>query len=210
MASAHSLRCFVRPSVPFAARIHPIILATACFSTSSSLAASAPPAIKSRRDLPQKQKKSYKKRANVAPVRKPNPGERKAFRKRIQLSNNSALPVDGLEMLEAGTMAREESAGKMFGIPDEVVDQLRSLEAFKTTQSWNLFRRPHVLVRKETVDLMRKLEESSESKKAVRCVLTGSKLSGKSMTLLQSMSYALQNGWVVLHIPEGTLNAYCR
>lgn len=202
MASANSLRCLMRPTIPRAPRIQPVLLAP--FSTSSSLlAVSAPPAIKSRRDLPQKVKKSYKKRANVAPVRKPQPGERKAFRKRIQLSNNSALPVQGLGTLDAKNMAQDSSVGKVFAVPDPVVDHLRALEAFKTTQSWNLFRKPHVLLRKETVELMKKLELSAKEKKALKCVLTGSKLSGKSMTMLQAMAYALLNNWVVFHIPEG-------
>lgn len=100
-------------------------------------------------------------------------------------------------------MTLDESAGKVFAIPDNVVDHLRALEAFKTTQSWNLFRRPHVLLRKETVELMKRLEASAEKKEALKCVLTGSKLSGKSMTMLQAMAYALLNNWVVLHIPEG-------
>ncbi|UKZ77444.1 hypothetical protein TrVFT333_005165 [Trichoderma virens FT-333] len=162
-----------------------------------------PPAVKSRKDLPKKTKKTYKKKQNIVPVKKPGPGERKAFRKRIQLSNNSALPVTGIESLEAQTMAREESGGKMFAVPDQVVDQLRALEAFKTTQTWNLFRKPHVLVRKETVELMSKLDASVEKKEAFKCVLTGSRLSGKSLTLLQAMSHALLNEWVVIHIPEG-------
>lgn len=194
-----SLRTLVRPAIPVAPRIQPII---AAFSTTSFLAA-GPPAVKSRKDLPKKTKKTYKKKQNIVPVKKPGPGERKAFRKRIQLSNNSALPVTGIESLEAATMARAESGGKMFAVPDQVVDQLRALEAFKTTQTWNLFRKPHVLVRKETVELMSKLEASVEKKEAFKCVLTGSALSGKSLTLLQAMSYALLNEWVVIHIPEG-------
>ncbi|RSM13481.1 hypothetical protein CDV31_005901 [Fusarium ambrosium] len=205
MASAHSLRCLVRPAaIPRAPRIQPILLSAAPFSTTSAVqAAAAPPPIKSRRDLPSKPKKVYKKKANIVPVRKPNPGERKAFRKRIQLSNNSALPVEGLGSLDPKNMTLDESAGKVFAIPDNVVDHLRALEAFKTTQSWNLFRRPHVLLRKETVELMKRLEASVEKKEALKCVLTGSKLSGKSMTMLQAMAYALLNNWVVFHIPEG-------
>jgi small subunit ribosomal protein S29 len=197
-----SLRSLVRPSLPVAPRIQPIIIAA--FSTTSLVSAAAPPAIKNRKDLPKKTKKTYKKKQNIVPVKKPAPGERKAFRKRIQLSNNSALPVAGLDALEAQTMARAESSGRMFAVPDEVVDQLRALEAFKSTQTWNLFRKPHVLVRKETVELMGRLEASLEKKEAFKCVLTGSRLSGKSLMLLQAMSYALLNEWVVIHIPEGT------
>ncbi|EHK15677.1 uncharacterized protein TRIVIDRAFT_39096 [Trichoderma virens Gv29-8] len=161
-----SLRTLVRPAIPVAPRIQPLI---AAFSTTSLLAA-GPPAVKSRKDLPKKTKKTYKKKQNIVPVKKPGPGERKAFRKRIQLSNNSALPVTGIESLEAQTMAREESGGKMFAVPDQVVDQLRALEAFKTTQTWNLFRKPHVLVRKETVELMSKLDASVEKKEAFKCL----------------------------------------
>ncbi|KAH7170686.1 putative ribosomal protein DAP3 [Dactylonectria macrodidyma] len=212
MASANSLRCLVRPAM--APRIRPIVMlaatsnsgsasSSASFSTTATLAAAAPPPIKSRRDLPGKQKKAVKKRVNIVPVRKPNPGERKAFRKRIQLSNNSALAVEGLDALAADNMALDESAGKVFSVPDHVVDQLRAIEAFKTTQSWNLFRRPHVLLRKETVELMKRLEASVDKKESLKCVLTGSRLSGKSITLLQAMSYALLNNWVVFHIPEG-------
>lgn len=200
MASANSLRCLVRPSLPVASRIQPIFLAA--FSTSSSVHAAAP-AAKSRRDLPAKMKKTYKKKANIVPVRKPGPGERKAFRKRIQLSNNSALPVEGLETLDGDNMRFNLSAGKVFAIPDAVVDQLRALEAFKTNQSWNLFRKPHVLMRRGTVKLMKKLKESAESKEALKCVITGSKLSGKSIATIQAMSYAFLNNWVVVHVPEG-------
>lgn len=204
-SAASSLRNLVRPSIPIAPRIHPVIPSrVAFFSATSFRAAAPPPTIKSRRDLPKKAKRTFKKKTNVVAVKKPSPGERKAFRKRIQLSNNSALPVQNIDELTSGAMVNSESKGKMFALPDKVVDQLRALEAFKATQTWNLFRRPHFLVRDETVELVRKLEESLETKEALRCVLTGSKLSGKSLALLQSMSYALMNDWVVVHIPEGT------
>ncbi|UNI14554.1 hypothetical protein JDV02_001172 [Purpureocillium takamizusanense] len=203
MASANALRSLVRPSIPVSRRIYPIVLAGASFSTGSTLSAAAPPPIKNRRDLPKKTKKTYKKNANIVAVKKPNPGERRAFRKRIQLSNNSALPVQGLDELSAETMVEDASKGKIFAIPDQVVDQLRTLEAFKTTQTWNLFRRPHFLVRQETVELMSRLRDSKTNKEALKCVLTGSRLSGKSMAILQAMSHALLDGWVVIHIPEG-------
>ncbi|ODA82953.1 hypothetical protein RJ55_01462 [Drechmeria coniospora] len=204
MASANALRNLMRPSVTvMTARIHPAMFAVASFSTSPALAAAPPPTIKSRRDLPKKTKKTYKKKSNVVPVKKPSPGERKAFRQRIQLSNNSALPVQGLGELAPETMASAENKGKLFTIPDQVVDQLRTLEAFKPTQSWNLFRRPHFLVREETAQLIGRLESARKGKESLTCVLTGSRLSGKSLTLLQAMAHALLNGWVVIHVPEG-------
>ncbi|KAH7328749.1 mitochondrial ribosomal death-associated protein 3-domain-containing protein [Stachybotrys elegans] len=209
MASAQSLRCLVRPTRPIAAPRIPSSFATtstavAAFSTTSAASAVNPPAIKSRSSLSGPAKKNYKKGV-AAPVnvKKPGPGERKAFRKRIQLSNNSALPVSGLAVLEAGTMLREDMAGQVVGIPNDVVDQLRTLQAFKPTQSWGLFRQPHMLVRRKTVEVMNRLREASDKKTALKMVLTGSRLSGKSVMLLKTMSYALQNGWVAIHIPEG-------
>ncbi|KAG5917514.1 hypothetical protein E4U42_007210 [Claviceps africana] len=207
-SAASSLRTLVRPSVLSSApRLVPILLVprppAARFSTSPLLAAEPPPSIKSRRDLPRRVKKAFKKRVNIVPVKKPAPGERKAFRKRIQLSNNSALPVEGVDELGPATLADDASAGTMVAIPDGVVDQLRALEAFKTTQTWSLFRRPHFLVRSETVELVRRMAGSVDDKVACKCVLRGTKLSGKSLTLLQAMAYGLMNGWVVVHIPEG-------
>lgn len=196
----------MRPSIPVASRIQPIILSTAPFSTTSSAAAAASAPVKNRRDLlsaNRSVKKTYKKKSSIVAVKKPNPGERKAFRKRIQLSNNSALPVPGRTVLEADTLVDPKNACTMVALPDKIVDQLRALEAFKTTQSWGLFRRPHFLVREETITLMKKLEEASKSKTGLKCVLTGSRNSGKSMALLQAMSHALVNNWVVIHIPEG-------
>lgn len=192
---------------PVTRRFQVVILPRAPFSTTTvaAAAASAPPAIKSRRDLPKKVKKSYKKKTNAVAVKKPNPGERKAFRKRIQLSNNSALPVSGTDDLGPDTLTKAESRESMVALPDQVVDQLRALEAFKTTQTWGLFRRPHFLVRGETVELVGKIQSAAAEKKAFKGVLVGSKLSGKSVAMLQAMAHALMNGWVVLHIPEGKL-----
>ncbi|KFA62551.1 hypothetical protein S40285_05696 [Stachybotrys chlorohalonatus IBT 40285] len=200
MASTNSLRCLGRPRISIAPRIQPYFAATVPFTTSTALNAKTPALVKAQ---PKPQKKSYKKGGAAVSVKKPQPGERKAFRKRIQLSNNSALPVTSSQMLEADTLSNPENAGKVVALPDALVDQLRALEAFKHTQSWGLFRRPHVLVRDETLRLMKKLQESAEKKEGLKAVITGSKLSGKSTMLLQAMSYALQNDWVAIHLPEG-------
>lgn len=152
-----------------------------------------------------KQKANFKKKKGQqqsSSGRKPNTGERKAFRKRVQLSNNSAIEVKGTEPLTAAAMADAASAGRLFAIPDALVDQLRTLQAFKPTQSWGLFRKPHVLLRAELVELMAKLKVSAEGKEAARVIVRGSRLSGKSLALLQAMSYALLNNWVVINIPE--------
>jgi small subunit ribosomal protein S29 len=195
-----SLRCLARPALPSAHRT--TLPSTAAFSTTQLQAALPPPPVRIRKNRPQNTTRKAKKNIPAKPTKKPAPGERRAFRKRIQLSNNSALVVPGLADLQAENMVREDSVGKMFGLPDPLIDQLRLLEAFKTTQPWGLFRRPHVLLRSETVRLMKSMEDAAKTKKALRSVLTGSRLTGKSMTVLQAMSYALLNKWVVIHIPE--------
>ena len=145
-----------------------------------------------------------KKKKVLTTVKPPAPGERKAFRKRIQLSNNSALEVPGMPALEADTMQKVENAGKMFALPPDIQDRLRLLEAFKSSQMWNLFRSPHLLLRKDIVEIIRLLESSVTEKKGATVVITGDKLSGKSIAVLQAVTYALLNNWVVINIPEGS------
>lgn len=184
-----------------ASAVAPSSAAAAPFSTTVASLAKGKGAPAKSVQVPKKSGPPAAKAASAG--KKPAPGERKAMRKRIQLSNNNALEVAGLETLEAGTMADAANAGRMWAIPDAVQDRLRVLEAFKTTQTWSLFRKPHVLLRREVVDLVSRLAASVESKKAERIVLTGNKLSGKSIALLQAQTYALLNDWVVINIPEG-------
>jgi small subunit ribosomal protein S29 len=135
--------------------------------------------------------------------RPPLPGERKAYRKRITLSNDNAIPVPWLTDLSPADMAAAENTARVFALPEEVQDQLRADEAFKTTQCWGMFRKPAVLVRKETVDLVNQMQDSAENKKTLRLVVTGEKVAGKSMMLLQAMAHAHLNNWIVIHLPEG-------
>ena len=197
MASANSMRSLMRPTTHISPRVPVAVVPSmaAAFSTTTVLSAGA---------IRQAKTQVPKKKKVVVHVRKPNPGERKAFRKRIQLSNNSALEVKGLSTLEPSTMAVESSAGQMFALPSDIQDRLRVLEAFKHSQTWNLFRKPHLLVRKEAVELVSKLEASAKDKKALHMVLTGGRLTGKTIALLQAMTYGLMNDWVVINIPDGT------
>jgi small subunit ribosomal protein S29 len=205
-------------------------------------------------------KKLYRARGAVLKTalkgKKPAPGDRRNFRKRIVLSNNSALAVPGLPELGPETMlkpparrmTRQEAvaagliaeggsdptatapttslaaqvagdapaawadgevrdviqiARGMVALPGPLVDKLRLLEAFKSSQSWGLFRRPHFLVRDETVELAQSLANAARDKTALRLVIEGRAATGKSMLLLQAISHALLNDWVVIHLPEG-------
>lgn len=202
-----------RPTHISPARILPSVLPTTTAAAGASAAPfSTGPALlaqhkgsKGAHIVKGKGKKNYKSRVGTAvKARTPGPGERKAFRKRVQLSNNNAVPVTGFGELDGQSMASDESSGRMIGVPDRVVDQLRALEAFRPRQSWGLFRRPHVLVRSETVKLGKMLEGAKADKSTLKLVVSGGKVTGKSTMLLQAMSHALLNNWVVIHIPEGS------
>ncbi|MBE3048734.1 hypothetical protein IMZ48_40790 [Candidatus Bathyarchaeota archaeon] len=194
---------------PTTARLTPSLLPTtltSSFSTGPTLLATASSSSKGKHVVGGKRKKNYKNSGKTsqagAKAKTPGPGERKAFRKRIQLSNNNAIPV-ALGDLSAESMTAEESRGSVMGIPDKVVDQLRTVEAFRPGQSWGLFRRPHVLVRTEAVEVARMMDAAKEGKTTLKMVLSGARATGKSTMLLSAMAHAFLNDWVVVHIPEG-------
>ncbi|KAG8165146.1 hypothetical protein KVR01_005421 [Diaporthe batatas] len=144
----------------------------------------------------------FKKPKDIVRGKTPGPGERKAWRKRIVLSNNNAIPVHGAPRLDANNMAAPDSAGKVFKIPEETIDQLRAIEAFKPSQTWGLFNSPHTLVRPETVELCAGMKEKAAKGETLRVVISGERATGKSVVLLQAMANAFLNGWVVINIPE--------
>ncbi|KAJ0168820.1 37S ribosomal protein S23, mitochondrial [Colletotrichum tanaceti] len=206
-SAANCVRCLTRPTTIGAAaprilsqRIVPIItsysLATGIspFSTSSADSVAARRVTYLGKHIRRgKINQNARKKRDTARVKKPAPGERKAFRKRITLSNNNALAVEGLQDVGIETLAVAENKGSMVALPDQLVDQLRTLEAFKTTQNWGLFRRPHMLIRGETVELAKRLDDAVKERQTLRMVLTGDKVVGKSILLLQGLSHALLN-----------------
>lgn len=222
MASTPCWRCLSRitnhtPSLLRSApSTSPIALLSASFTTSAHLQKPAPPTKGGRpargtgpkrgQEVGFKMNSRKKKRdANVAKGRPPAPGERKALRKRIVLSNVNALEVRDMQDLTEEAMVDMRLRGQVIGIPGPVVDQLRAVEAFKVNQGWGLFRRPGMLVRRETVEYGKMFENlSGESAgKVVRRVLVGEKGSGKTMMILQALAMAMLKGWVVINIPNG-------
>jgi small subunit ribosomal protein S29 len=141
--------------------------------------------------------------------RPPAPGERKAQRKRIVLSNTNALEVPGMDNYTAETMIQPELLGKVVGVEGEMVDKLRAAEAFRVSQAWGLFRRPGMLIRDVTWKMAQELERMSnkENKDTIRRVIIGELGSGKSVHLLQAMTMAFLKEWVVITIPEGMLHS---
>ncbi|KAI1652908.1 mitochondrial ribosomal protein [Daldinia decipiens] len=211
MASANCWRCLARPSqrlfVPVSSLPAPSTPASAvAFTTSAQLRAK--PGQKEEANLSRHVRTGKKlilgkKKRPADKGKPPVSGERKAFRKRIQLSNNNALAVTGLGELTAENVVDSSSVGQVFSLPEVVLDQLRASEAFKPTQTWGLFRSPHTLIRKETVDLAKQLTDAVDKKETLRLVITGDRASGKSVLGLQGLATGFLNKWVVINIPEG-------
>ncbi|KAJ4339116.1 hypothetical protein N0V87_003551 [Didymella glomerata] len=151
--------------------------------------------------------KKSKGASNSDMGKRPAQGERKAQRKRIVLSNNNALEVSSLKDLSKSNVLSEANQGLVMGLPEPVVDALRDVEAFKTTQGWSFFRRPAVLMRKEAIQLVQLFKEAEEAaagvnKRTIRRILTGERKGGKSTLLLQGLSTAFLRQWFVINIPE--------
>lgn len=207
MASQKYWRCLstlratpTRPAIPTYT-----INATAAFSTTAPLEKAG---VTSKKGVgpaaAQKGRKTLRlggKKKGEAPRKAPTPGERKALRKRIVLSNTNAFEVPGIRDWSADTIASEGSPGSIVGLPGPVIDQLRAIEAFKATQGWGFFARPTTLVRAETLDLARHIQNAD--KKTLRRLVVGGRGTGKSILALQAQTMAFLKGWVVVHIPEG-------
>ena len=178
----------------------------ALFSTSGSALAKVTSATVPQRGARTTFIKKKKASKTDVKAKRPAPGERKAARKRIVLSNTNAIPVSGMPQFSIESLGNEELRGIVLAIPMvPVVDQLRAVEAFKTTQGWKFFRQPGMLVRNETVEYGRLLEELESKKKTLRRVLVGDRGSGKSLMALQAMTVGFLRGWTVINIPEGIL-----
>ncbi|KAI1368747.1 mitochondrial ribosomal death-associated protein 3-domain-containing protein [Xylaria arbuscula] len=206
MASTNCWRCLARPSQRLLLAPASIVASaptSAAFTTSTQLGKVADPISNRHIRAGKKLTLGRKKKKNTIQGKPPLPGERKAFRKRIQLSNDNALAVPGLDVLTPENAVDPASVGKVFGIPAEYIDHLRVLEGFKSSQNWNLFRSPHMLVRKETVDLAKQMTDAIGKKETLRLVVTGNRGSGKSIVGLQALTTGLMNKWVVINIPEG-------
>jgi small subunit ribosomal protein S29 len=113
-----------------------------------------------------------------------------------------------MQDLNARNMRDEAQIGQVLGLDGELLDRLRDVKAFKPTQNWNMFRKPGTLMRRESVELGRmvvdvKTGQMEGRSRTVRRIIAGDKSTGKSLLLLQAMSMAFLNDWVVIHVPEG-------
>lgn len=144
---------------------------------------------------------TIKKKKKERP-RPPAPGERKTARTRIVLSNTNAMEVQGLESLTKDNMLKSEKMGEMLALDWTIIDRLREVKAFKSSQNWNMFRRPATLMRQESIQLGYEIDEISKEPRTMQRIITGDKKAGKSVQLLQAMSMAFLNNWIVINVPE--------
>ena len=133
----------------------------------------------------------------------PAPGERKAIRKTIVLSNTNALAVPSLQEMTAENSSDPSYRGIVLSVPDQIVSRLRAAECFKTNQKWRLFRRVSIVLRSADVRLAQMMDDAKVNKRVVRQVLVGDRGSGKSLYLLQAATSAMLKDWIVITIPEG-------
>ena len=183
----------------------------ASFATTSANLASPPKTKSGAQDVPRRGSKSTRspsKKPGVAVKAKPpNPGERKAVRKKIVLSNPNALDVPKVVDVETENVLQQDAVGKIMGIPSSAVDCLRTLGSFRASQGWRFFGSPSFLIREETKDLakaLRDIDSARSNDHVVRTVIVGERGSGKSMHLLQATVLASLREWVVISIPEGS------
>ena len=108
-----------------------------------------------------------------------------------------------MDDISLDNMKLEDSRAKVLGIPGTVVDQLRAANAFKPTQGWGMFRRPAMLMRGETIEYAKEMDELERERMVRRRVLVGERSTGKSMMLLQAMTLGFMKEWVVINIPKG-------
>lgn len=205
------LRCLSRALEPIEASLPHTLSSRAAFSTSSRTSAAkkaAPAAVRSGAKTGKRLQ--LKKTTRTQSGRPPAPGERKAYRKRVVLSNTNALEVD-LQDLTPDKLVRSGSdvaltahRGRVLGLTNETVDALRALETFQPTQGWSLFRRPATLIRHETTYLADDVADMTDEakKRQGRLVLDGDRGSGKSVLMLQAQAMALLKGCIVVHFPE--------
>ncbi|BCR87615.1 mitochondrial 37S ribosomal protein mS29 [Aspergillus chevalieri] len=217
MASAFCRGCLSRlprasflpppPTVPRTTTTATAAAATAGFHTSAVHYANPTKKSNSMDSGPKyRQAKSakMKRKKPVERTRPPPIGERKALRNRIVLGNPNALEPADMQNLSVENMGDPRVRGTVVGLPVSMLEQLRSVHAFKKSQRWGLFRRPATFMRKEALEMGRLFEKISgeEHGKVVKKVITGKVGSGKSVFLTQAMAMGFLKNWVVLTVPE--------
>ena len=200
------LRCLFLPRLPTTTTN---TTTTRTFSTTPSYLAD-PPKKKpttgggARSNTPAKAGKTLKlaKNKRALTSRPPGIGERREQRLKVVLGNGNALEVPGLGELNVDVLRAADglggSVGEVVKLGEEVTAAMKTLGAFAPRQGWHQFRSPPAtLVRRQTAELAGLLHEEG----AQRVIITGPRLSGKSVLLMQTAAAAWLSGNLVLLLP---------
>lgn len=201
-------RCFLRsPLRPLSSQfLLPQSQFVAAFQTSAFLSDDP----RRPRELKRGEKTAYsqkkKKKSKRTRPKRTHVEEKMFVRKRIVLSNNNAVEVQGIQNMTSESIADKESHGQIFSLLGNIVDRLRAVEAFKSSQNWHLYRKPCTLIRRETLEyggFIQEIGMGNAIRKTIRRVLVGERGDGKSIILLQVMAMAFLKNWIVINLPDG-------
>ncbi|KAF9208439.1 37S ribosomal protein S23 mitochondrial [Haplosporangium sp. Z 27] len=115
-----------------------------------------------------------------------------------------SIPVKVEEFIPS--TATKEHVGQVLGFPSTVVPAL-SQTVYPTllSEQFSLIKPAALVVRESTVSLLEKIDKAMKTSSSQnRITLTGEAGSGKSATLLQTVSHCLSAGWVVIYVPKAS------
>ncbi|GFZ44547.1 hypothetical protein JCM24511_02270 [Saitozyma sp. JCM 24511] len=97
------------------------------------------------------------------------------------------------------------NVGRPSTFPRQTIEQLRAFGLpRRLSKDLDSPGGPTSVVRQCTLDMAQRLDGIKSGKKAAKWVLAGEKGSGRSTLLLQTASYALESGWIVLYVPHAS------
>lgn len=175
--------------------------------SSRTFATSAPAFAAAKKAAPAKKKAVVKKKAAHSGPRSTGGRRKGGADSSASLSKTSEFHVESPDMSHLPLLHAESltpsSAGQNFAFSDATLAAFKSFGLPQELQrEFATQPKPRSLVRKQTLDLLDKLDAASKGQKGVSVVLDGQRGSGKSMLLAQSIAYALDEGWVVISVPR--------
>ncbi|SNX83646.1 related to RSM23 - mitochondrial ribosomal protein of the small subunit [Melanopsichium pennsylvanicum] len=181
--------------------VGPSVASIRNFATSATTSAAA------KKAAPVKKKAVVKKKSVHAGPRSTGSRRKGGADSSAGLSKTSEFHIESPDMSHLPLLHAEAltpaSANQTFAFSPTT---LKAFEAFGLPQELerDLDTQPKArsLVRKQTLELLDRLDAASKGNKGVSVVLDGQRGSGKSMLLAQSIAYALDDGWVVISIPR--------
>ncbi|EFP76808.2 uncharacterized protein PGTG_02269 [Puccinia graminis f. sp. tritici CRL 75-36-700-3] len=145
--------------------------------------------------------KINKKDADPGPRPGPDPGQL------VNLDYITQPPINlsAVPDLEPSKMT-SENVGKSFKFSKQMA---KAIDTFSIPSSiskdWKAMSVPVTTLRKASVDLISRLAQAKKSTTTDKpnvLTLNGQAGTGKSVTLLHGLSYAVQNRWIVIYIPD--------